>query len=73
MGAAPALAEGTTGVELAGKAERAMDAKPDALGPWAQGVSGSEVEMPPREGERELDVLPPEGEHQPIWLPGGAL
>jgi len=32
MGTAPALAEGTTGVELAGKAERAMAAKPDALG-----------------------------------------
>jgi len=32
MGAAPALAEGTAGVELAGKAERAMAAKPDAFG-----------------------------------------
>jgi len=56
--------------------------------PWAQGVAGSKVETPLREGERELDVLPPEserercaplqrnpneGEHEPIWLPGGAL
>jgi len=56
--------------------------------PWAQGVAGSKVGTPPREGEQELDVVLPEGErercatpqhnpnegkHEPIWLPGGAL
>ena len=44
VGTAPALAKGTAGVELAGKAERAMAAKPDASG--ALGVAGSEVETP---------------------------
>jgi len=88
MGAAPALAEGTAGVELAGKAESHGCQARHVWVPWAQGVAGSKVKMPPQGGERELDVVPPEGEreccatpqhnpnegkHEPIWLPGGAL
>ena len=56
MGAAPALAKGTAGVELAGEAERATATKPEALVPWAndKAVRGREMvpqEMP-TEGER---------------------
>jgi len=69
VGAAPALAEGTGGVELVGGAERATTAKPEALGPGAygeagcghetplQGEAGHEIEMPLQEGEQELDAL----------------
>jgi len=37
VGAAPALAERTAGVEPAGEAERAAAAKSEALAPWTQG------------------------------------
>jgi len=46
MGAAPAMAEGTTGIELAGRAEQATAAKPEALEPRASGeVEGSAFEV----------------------------
>jgi hypothetical protein len=44
VGAASALAEGTAGVEPAGKAEIATAAKLEALVPWAQGEPGREVD-----------------------------
>ena len=65
----PALAEGTAGVELAGKAERAITANPKALEPWAYDEAGRQAETPPQEHERELDALPPEGWHKPKALP----
>ena len=77
MGAAPALAEGTAGIEPASGAERATAARSDALGLRAHGEAGRrhetplrgevgrEVETPPQEGERELDALPPEGCRKP--------
>jgi len=67
---APALAEGTAGVELAGKAERAITAKPEALEPWVYGGAGRQGETPPQEHEREIDALPPEGRRKPKALPG---
>ena len=50
----PVLADSTAGVELAGEAEKAITAKPEALVPGAhnEGGRGSEVEMPPYEGAR---------------------
>jgi hypothetical protein len=47
VGAVPALAEETAGVEPAGEAEKAMAAKPEALASWTQGEAGREVETPP--------------------------
>ncbi len=44
MSAAPALAEGSAGVEPAGEVERTMTAKPNALVPWVQGVARCKVE-----------------------------
>jgi len=55
---APAPAEGTAGVELAGKAERAMTAKLEALEPWVYGEAKRQAETSPQEHERELDALP---------------
>jgi hypothetical protein len=59
MGAAPALAEGTTGVEPTGGAERAMAAKPDTLVTWVKGVAKCKVEKMPQEGEckRRMTVM----------------
>ena len=48
---APALAGGTAGVELAGKAERAITANPEALEPWAYDEAGRQAETPPQEHE----------------------
>ena len=68
VGAAPVLAEGTAGVEPAGKAEKATAAKPEALVPWAQGMAEREVEMLPGEGkhvhEPPPEVLPRKGKHE---------
>jgi len=49
-------------VELAGEAEKAITAKPDALEPGAYNEAGHrhEVETPPQEGEREPEALPRE-------------
>src|SRR5712691_2910365 len=73
MGTAPALAEGTAGVELAGKAEGAIATKLEVLVPWAQGMADREVERLPQEGKRvhELppEVLPQKGERKPQVLP----
>jgi len=66
---AAALAEGTAGVELAGKGERAITAKLEALEPWAYGEAGRQAERPPQEHERELDALSPEGWRKPKALP----
>jgi hypothetical protein len=49
VGAAPALAEDTAGIEPAGEAERATTAKSEALAPWTQGETRHEVEMHERE------------------------
>lgn len=76
-GATPALAEGTGGIELAGRAEKATDAKPEALEPGTYSKAGRRRETP-LQGEvrcdvntppRELDVLPPEDRHKPEALP----
>jgi len=76
VGAAPALAEDTAGVELVGGAERAATAKPEALGPGVYGEAGRAHETPPQgqarrevkiplwEGEQELDVLLRKGKHE---------
>jgi len=70
VGTAPALAEKTTSVELAGKAEKATATKLEVLehgtyhkaGPRhdtpPQGEARHEVETPLREGKGELHVLP---------------
>ena len=47
-----AIAEGITGIEPAGEAERAAAAKSEALVPWAQGVARHKVEKFPREDKR---------------------
>jgi len=59
VGAAPALAKGTAGVEPAGEAEKATAAKLEALVPCAQGVAEREVEMLPGEG-KHVHEPPPE-------------
>jgi hypothetical protein len=46
-GTAPALAKRTAGIKPAGKAERAITAKSEALAPWTQGMARCEVERPP--------------------------
>ena len=51
MCAAPALAKGTASVKPAGKAEKAMAAKSEALMPRAQDAAGREVERLLREGK----------------------
>jgi hypothetical protein len=53
MGAAPALAKDTTGIKLAGKAEKAAATKSEALISIAQNkaVCRHEVEMPPQKGK----------------------
>ena len=57
MGHAPALAEGTSGVEPAGEAERATAAKFEALVSWAQGVTGHDIERLPHEGKHAHELL----------------
>jgi len=70
VGAAPALAEETTGVEPAGEAERAAAAKSEALAPRMQGEARWGVETQPREGnEPPPEVLPQKGERKPQALP----
>jgi len=61
-GATPALTKSTISIEPAGKAEKAVAAKPEVLVLWAQDRAGHEVEMPLREGEGGPDVLPLQGE-----------
>ena len=72
MGAAPALAESTTSVELAGKAEGAIAAKAEALVPWAQDVAAREVEKLPQKAskanEPSPEALPQKGERNPEAL-----
>ena len=73
VGAAPALADNTAGVETAGEVEKAAAARPDALMSWAQdqAARGREVESLPRGGkvmyEPPPEALPPEGwrNHEP--------
>src|SRR5260221_10370363 len=66
MGVAPALAESTASVELAGKAEGAIAAKAEALVPWAQDVAACEVEKLPQKAskanEPPPEALPQKGE-----------
>jgi len=75
MGAAPALAKGTAGVEPASKAEKATAAKHEALVPWVQGVAECDIEMLPGEGKHvyELlpEVLPRKGKHETETLSTG--
>ena len=61
-GTAPAPTKSTISIEPAGKAEKAVAAKPEASVPWAQDKAGREVETPPREGEGGPDALPLQGE-----------
>ena len=51
VGAAPAQAESTAGVEPTGEAERAIAAKPKVLASWTQGKARHKAESPPREGK----------------------
>ena len=69
VGAAPALAESTAGVEPAGEAERAATARPEVLASWTQGVARREVETPPRKGEQEFKAPPHKGRRKPEALP----
>jgi len=55
--AAPALAESTSGIELAGEAERAVTAQHEALEPWAYGEAGRGQETPAQEGKRRPEAL----------------
>lgn len=69
MGAAPALAEGTAGVEPASEAERATTARPEALASWTRRKdrrtkpgrrcesAGRELEAPPQEGWRKAEAM----------------
>ena len=54
------LAESTVGVELAGEAEKAITAKPEALEPGVYNEAGRrrEGETPRQEAERRPEVLP---------------
>jgi hypothetical protein len=69
IGAAPALAKDTTGIELAGKAEKATTAKSKALISIAQNkaVCEYEVKMPLQEGKQGDTPLPQKG--KPIYEP----
>jgi hypothetical protein len=70
VGAAPALVEGTTGVEPTGEAERAAAVKSEAWAPRTQGEARWGVETQPREGnEPPPEVLPQKGERKPQALP----
>jgi len=64
IGAAPALAKGTTSIEPADKAVTAIAAKPKALVLWAQNKARCrhKVKTPLQEGKGELDALPLQGE-----------
>jgi len=53
VGTAPAMAEGTAGVEPAGGAEKATTANPEALEPGAHGEAGSRREGPPQGDRRK--------------------
>jgi hypothetical protein len=75
MGAAPALAKDITSAEPAGKAKKAIAARPEALISWAQdkAMHRHEVKMPPQEGKCTHDpppeALPWRGECKPEVLP----
>ena len=62
VGAAPALAKGTSSVKPAGEAARATAAKPGALVPWAQGVTKHEVERLLQEGKLVHEAPPQKSE-----------
>lgn len=72
MGAAHALAEGTTSVELVGGAERDSTTKPEALEPGmydkAVGTSLQELDALSQKGEHRVDAAPQgglkEGKHE---------
>ena len=68
VGPAPALSEGTSGVEPAGEAERSTAAKFKALVSWAQGVARHEIEKLPYEG-KHVHELPQKGERKPEGPP----
>jgi hypothetical protein len=73
VGAAPALAEDTAGIEPTGKAEKATAAKSEALVPWAQDKAKRGLEGMPQEGKLAYEwlpkALPPEGEREVEMLP----
>ena len=69
MGAAHALAKGTTSVELVGGAERDSTTKPEALEPGMYDKAGHEVET----SLQELDALSQKGEHRVDAAPQGSL
>ena len=60
MDTVPVLAERTASIELAGEAEKAITAKPEALEPGVYNEVGREreVETPPQEDERGPEALP---------------
>ena len=58
VGATPALAGGTDGIEPASEAERANAARPEALAPWTQGEAGPMPETPPQESRRGPEPPP---------------
>jgi hypothetical protein len=51
---APAPTEGTASVELAGGAERATTAKPEALEPWAESDAWRRLKMLPPPPQKSL-------------------
>jgi len=79
-GIALALAEGTAGIEPAGKAKKAITARPKALVPWVQDKAkrGCEVNKPPhkallQKGKRNAEALSckHKPKHPKALLPGG--
>ena len=58
VGAAPALAKGTAGIEPTGEAERATAAKSEALAPRTQGEARWGVETQREGNEPPPEVLP---------------
>jgi len=56
MDTTPALAEGTSGVELAGGTEKATAAEPEALEPEACSKAACRHEMPQGEAGHEVET-----------------
>jgi hypothetical protein len=65
MGTALALGEDTASIEPAGKAEKAIAAKSEALVPWAQHNTKHKVKRLPREGNYMHKMLLTKGKYRP--------
>ena len=69
MGATPALTKDTASIKPAGKAEKAITAKSEALVLWAQHNTECKVERLPREGNCMHEMLLTEGKCRPKGSP----